>query len=129
MGFPSSGVPRIPKGFEGAFVEFQSIPNVGKATAEDLVRLRIRSVKDLARRNPMTLYTALCRLDGARHDPCCIDVFMAAVGFASTGVGRPWWHYTKARKALLQLSAPKARTAKNKPNTCKPPRRPPATRT
>ncbi len=103
MALPASGTPRIPKGFEAAFIEFRTIPNVGAATAEDLVRLRVRSVKDLARRNPMTLYTRLCRLDGARHDPCCIDVFMAAVDFAKTGRERPWWAYTPERKAMLAM--------------------------
>jgi hypothetical protein len=104
MALPRSGKARIPKGFEAAFVEFQSIPNVGKATAEDLVRLRIRSVKDLARRDPMTLYKRLCKLDGAIHDPCCIDVFMAAVDFAKTGKKGDWWAYTPERKAMLALA-------------------------
>lgn len=101
MALPKSGKPRIPKGFDSAFAEFTTLPNVGVATAEDLVRLRVRSIKDLARRNPFTLYRQLCTLDAARHDPCCIDVFMAAVDFAKTGQKRPWWHYTKERKALL----------------------------
>jgi hypothetical protein len=92
---------RIPKGFESAFVKLQAIPNVGKATAVDLVRLRVRGVKDLAGRDPMAMYKRLCRLDGARHDPCVIDVFMAAVDSAKTGSRKPWWAYTAARKRLL----------------------------
>lgn len=96
---------RVPEGFEGAFVEFQTIPNVGKATAEDLVRLRVRGVKDLARRDAMKLYAALCELDGRRHDPCVIDVFMAAVEYAKTGACEQWWKYTPARKAMLAATA------------------------
>ena len=92
---------RIPKGFEDAFVEFQSIPNVGKATAEDLVRLRVRGVKDLATRDALTMYEAISKLDGVRHDPCVIDVFMAAVVYAKTGACKPWWKYTPERKAIL----------------------------
>lgn len=92
---------RVPQGFEGAFRAFQGLPNIGPATAEDLVRLRVRSVADLARRDPLTLYRRLCRLDGATHDPCVLDVFLAAVDHARTGSGRPWWAYTAERKAIL----------------------------
>jgi hypothetical protein len=114
MALPKSGKPRIPKGFEAAFDEFLKLPNVGIATAEDLVRLRVRSIKDLARRNPLTLYRRLCTLDGAHHDPCCVDVFMAVVDFAKNGEKRPWWHYTKERKAMLSTSADKALSAKTR---------------
>jgi hypothetical protein len=101
MALPRTGKPRVPKGFGDAFVELQSIPNVGKAAAEDLVRLGVRGVKDLARRDPLAMYDGLCRLDGARHDPCVIDVFMSAVEFARRGKRRPWWAYTAGRKAML----------------------------
>jgi hypothetical protein len=92
---------RIPRGFEKAFVEFQTIPNVGKAMAEDLVRLRVRGINALAKRDAMVLYEGISKLDGVRHDPCVIDVFMAAVEFAKTGACRPWWEYTPERKAML----------------------------
>ncbi len=95
----------MPEGFEPAFAEFRTIPNVGPATAEDLVRLHVRSVKDLARRDPMRLYRAICSLDGVRHDPCVIDVFMAAVEYAKTGACKPWWKYTTERKAMLAAAA------------------------
>jgi hypothetical protein len=101
MTLPESKRARIPAGFDAAFSAFQAIPNVGRATAEDLVRLRVRSVPDLARRDPLTLYRRLCKLDGSRHDPCVIDVFMAAVAFANTGTRRSWWKYTPARKKML----------------------------
>lgn len=111
MPLPKSKKPRIPEGFERAFRDFQTIPNVGRATAEDLVRLRVRSVGALAKKNPMTLYRAICKLDGARHDPCVIDVFMAAVDFAKRGECKPWWHYTPERKALLDQGRKPARRA------------------
>lgn len=101
MTLPKSGKARVPEGFEAAFAEFQTIPNVGRATAEDLVRLRVRSVRDLAKKKPMALYRAICALDGARHDPCVIDVFMAAVEFAKTGQCRDWWEYTAERKVMV----------------------------
>lgn len=112
MTLPKSKKPRIPEGFEAAFVEFQTIPNVGKATAEDLVRLRlrlrVRSVRALAKKKPMAMYRAICALDGARHDPCVIDVFMAAVEFAQTGKCKPWWEYTAERKVMVGESTPKS---------------------
>lgn len=107
MALPSSKKPRIPKGFEAAFVELQAIPNVGPATAEDMVRLGIRGVRDLADKKPLALYEAICNLDGVRHDPCVIDVFMAATDFARRGTCEPWWSYTPERKALLAEPEPK----------------------
>ena len=92
---------RVPPGFEAAFAQLQTIPNVGPATAEDLVRLGIRSVGGLKQQNPLALYERICRLDGVRHDPCVIDVFMSAVAFARTGSRRTWWSYTPERKRLL----------------------------
>ena len=100
---------RIPAGFEAAFVEFQTIPNVGKATAEDLVRLRVRGMRDLAKRDAMTLFKAISTLDGVRHDPCVIDVFMAAVEFARIGSCKPWWKYTPERKAMLDAAEKQSR--------------------
>ena len=101
MAKPKNKPWHVPRGFEGAFVEFQTIPNVGKATAEDLVRLRVRGIEDLAGREPMDMYVAICKLDGERHDPCVIDVFMAAVEYANKGSCKPWWNYTPERKAML----------------------------
>jgi hypothetical protein len=115
MAYPASGRARVPRGFEGAFAEFRKLPNVGKATAEDLVRLRVRSVRDLARRDPMTMYKRLCRMDGAKHDPCVIDVFMATVEHAKTGESKPWWKYTAQRKAMLAASGERpARATRSK---------------
>lgn len=103
---------RIPAGFEAAFVEFQTIPNIGKAMAEDLVRLRIRGIKELAKADAMSLYKAISKLDGVRHDPCVLDTFMAAVEFAQTGACKPWWKYTPERKAMLAPAAEPRKRAK-----------------
>lgn len=102
---------RIPAGFESAFVEFQTIPNIGKAMAEDLVRLRIRGIKGLATRDAMEMYEQISKLDGVRHDPCVLDVFMAAVEFAKTGACKPWWKYTPERKVMLAATEKAARPA------------------
>ena len=74
------------------------LPNVGPATALDLVRLGIFESKALKNQNADKLYAKLCKLDGVRHDPCVIDVFASLVAFANGAPARPWWHYTPARK-------------------------------
>ena len=79
--------------------ELQSIPNVGPATARDLIRLGVRGVADLAKRDPDAMYEAIGRLDGAPHDPCVRDVFHAAVSFARGEPPRPWWEFSRERKA------------------------------
>ena len=79
--------------------ELQKIPNVGPRIAGDLLRLGITGPDDLVDRDPDELYDELCRIDGARHDPCVRDVFAAAVHFARGGPPRPWWTFTPERKA------------------------------
>ena len=81
------------------FVQLQSLPNVGPATAGDLIRLGVTSLDDLSRRDPRMLYDALTALDGVAHDPCVLDVFAAAIHCARTGESVPWWNFTPARKA------------------------------
>lgn len=80
---------------------FQQLPNIGPAMAADLIRLGVKSVKDLARRDPLAMYNQLARLDGVRHDPCVLDTFMAVVDHAKTGSKKPWWTYTAERKRLM----------------------------
>ena len=75
------------------------LPNVGPATALDLVRLGISEPKQLAKRDPERMYEALCKLDGVRHDPCLLDVFASVVAFVNGAPARPWWAYTPERKA------------------------------
>ena len=77
----------------------QKIPNVGPATAEDLIRLGIKRIEDLAGRDPDEMYIELCRKDGVRHDICVRDVFAAAVSYAKGEPARPWWHFSRERKA------------------------------
>ena len=78
--------------------ELCKLPNIGPRMADDLVRLGIRRVEDLARRDADELYESICRLDGVRHDPCVWDTFAAAVDHARGGPPRKWWEYTRVRK-------------------------------
>jgi len=75
------------------------LPNVGPATALDLVKLGISEPEALAGGDADALYDALCKIDGVRHDPCVRDVFAAVVAYANGAPARPWWAYTSERKA------------------------------
>jgi hypothetical protein len=79
----------------------EDVPNVGPATAADLRLLGVASPGELAGRDPYALYDELCRLTGVRHDPCVVDVFIAAVRYVEGQPKRPWWAYTAERKREL----------------------------
>lgn len=83
----------------------QQIPNVGKATEGDLRLVGIGTPHDLIGRDPYALFDALCAVTGHRHDPCMIDVFIAAVRYMEGAPATPWWSYTPERKAHLARSA------------------------
>ncbi len=78
--------------------QLQRMPNVGPATAEDLLRLGITAPDDLIGRDPQVLYDTLCQIDGMRHDPCMLDVFTAVIAYAEGGPPTPWYEFTPARK-------------------------------
>lgn len=86
-----------------------SLPNVGPATASDLLRLGIRQVEDLVGADPDALYERLSELDGRPHDACVRDVLAAAIAYAQDGIVKPWWHFTRMRK---RASAGQADTAR-----------------
>lgn len=81
----------------GMWDELQRLPAVGPSMAADLRRLGVRSVRDLARRDPERLYTRLCEITGERQDPCVLYTFRCAVYAARTP--RPkaellkWWNW------------------------------------
>jgi hypothetical protein len=76
----------------------EEIPNVGPSIAANLRRIGVTRPADLPGRDPYALYDALCDVTGARHDPCVLDTFIAAVRFMEGAPPRPWWHYTPERK-------------------------------
>lgn len=90
------------------FVQLQTLPNVGPATAGDLIRLGVTSLDDLSRRDPRVLYDRLTELDGVAHDPCVLDVFAAAIHCARTGESVPWWLFSPARKVSSGRRSPTA---------------------
>lgn len=79
----------------------RSIPSVGASIAEDLWNVGVRSLADLAGRDPQDLYDRLCQLTGVQVDRCVLYVFRCAVYFASTPHPEPellkWWRWRDAR--------------------------------
>ncbi|HVF78521.1 MAG TPA: helix-hairpin-helix domain-containing protein [Solirubrobacteraceae bacterium] len=83
--------------------DLQSIPNVGPAVARKLARLDMATVEDLRGQDGEELFERLCSLDGRRHDPCLLDTFVAAVDYANGAPARPWWEYSRERKARARV--------------------------
>ena len=80
----------------------EQLPNVGPSIAEDLRSLGIQHPRELAQRDALALYRALCVKTGKRQDPCVLDTFMAATDFMRGAPAQPWWHYTAQRKAQYE---------------------------
>jgi hypothetical protein len=70
----------------------------------DFKILGVRSVPQLARRNPDRLYESLCRVAPRHQDICCLDVFHAAVAQARDlrlpAEQCQWWYWSRRRKRL-----------------------------
>lgn len=81
--------------------KFTDIPNVGKATEGDLSLLGIKTPLELASQDPYELYSRLCKITNQKHDPCVIDVFIAAVRYMQGEDAQKWWFYTNERKLYL----------------------------
>jgi predicted RecB family nuclease len=79
------------------------LTSVGPAVLRDFERLGIRTVEQLARRNPEKLYEQMAALDGRAQDTCLLDVFRAAVAQARDprlpAAQRQWWYWSRKRKA------------------------------
>jgi hypothetical protein len=82
--------------------QLKDLTSVGPACLADFELLGINNVADLRRRNPKRMYDDLCRLKRQRLDPCCLDVFVAAVAQAKDPnlpiEQRQWWYWSKMRK-------------------------------
>ncbi len=81
----------------------QDLVSVGPAMARDFELLGIRSVAQLARARPESLYEKLCSVTGRSQDICCLDVFRAAVAQAKNPrlplAQCQWWYWSRQRKA------------------------------
>lgn len=83
-----------------------SLRSVGPAAIKDLKLLGIESVDSLKDKESMDLYERLCRITNAKHDPCVIDVFRAAIEQARNPLlearKKDWWYWSKVRKQSLR---------------------------
>lgn len=79
--------------------DLRALPNIGPAIARQLVRLGVERPDDLRGQDGSRLFERLCELDGKRYDPCLLDTFVAAVDYANGAPARPWWYYSRLRKA------------------------------
>ena len=78
------------------------LPNVGRASAADLVLLGINRPEQLKGRCAYAMYDELCAKTGVRHDPCVIDVLLSVTRFMDGGPAQPWWAFTAERKRRRQ---------------------------
>ena len=83
--------------------ELKDLVSIGPAMLRDFEMLKIRSVADLAKSDPLRMYRKLCQLTGQRQDPCVLDVFRSAVAQARNprlpAEKCQWWYWSKIRKA------------------------------
>ena len=63
---------------------------VGPAVAAKLKAIGVHAPADLVGRDPYALYDELNARTGRCHDPCLLDVFIAATRFMAGGPERPW---------------------------------------
>ncbi len=82
--------------------ELGDLISIGPAMLRDFEMLGIRSVGELARRDPQWMYERMERLTGQRQDPCVLDTFCAAVAQAKNprlaAEQCQWWWWSKKRK-------------------------------
>ena len=80
----------------------RDLTSIGPAMLRDFELLGVRTVEQLADREPEHLYEELCRRTGARQDICCLDVFRAAVAQARNPLlppeQRQWWYWSRLLK-------------------------------
>jgi hypothetical protein len=83
--------------------QLRDLVSIGPAMLRDFELLGVRTVAQLARRNPEKMYEKLCQVTGQTQDICCLDVFRAAVAQAKNPnlpmEQRLWWHWSRKRKA------------------------------
>jgi len=90
-----------------AAVRLEQIPNIGPSIAGDLLRIGIKTPQELKGKDPLALYKKVNFSTQRVHDPCLLDVFMAATAFMAGKGAAPWFAFTKRRKELLTATWPR----------------------
>jgi hypothetical protein len=79
--------------------------SIGPAMLKDFDLLGIRTVKQLARQKPESLYERLCKVTGKSQDICVLDTFSAAVAQARNSKlpaeECQWWYWSRRRKRMV----------------------------
>jgi nucleotidyltransferase/DNA polymerase involved in DNA repair len=77
--------------------------SVGPAMLRDFELLGIRSIAQLAKRDPQRMYDQLGRVARQHQDICVLDTFCAAVAQARDprlpAAQCQWWYWSRKRKA------------------------------
>lgn len=77
----------------------EDLPNIGPAIAAKLRLIGVNEPADLVGRDPDELYERLGARLGGRPDPCVLDVLVAVTRFMDGEPARPWWEFSRERKA------------------------------
>ena len=97
-----AGTPSQKKRARIGELQLGDLISIGPAMLRDFELLRIRSVAQLARQNPQSMYARLNRLSGRRQDPCVLDTLCAAVAQAKNprlpAEQCEWWYWSRKRK-------------------------------
>ena len=87
----------------GKAKKLTDLVSVGPATEEDFHRLGITSPDQLVGRDARELYERLQLIIGQPLDPCCEDVFRAAIAQVENpdlpAEQRQWHYWSRVRKA------------------------------
>jgi hypothetical protein len=99
--------------YRRAVKELIQIPGVGKSIADDLWNIDVKSIADLAGRDPLALYDESNNYAGVVQDKCLIYVFRCAVYYAETApeAREPdklkWWNWKGERKMISYEKYPR----------------------
>jgi hypothetical protein len=77
----------------------EDLPNIGPRLAAALREIGVTAPADLSGRNADDLFKRLAALAPRFADPCVLDTMNAVVDYADGGPARPWWEYSRERKA------------------------------
>ena len=77
--------------------DLEQIPGVGKAIAQDMQHIGIRSASQLKGQDPKKLYQRLCDFNASLVDRCMLYALRCAVYYASNTEHDPnllkWWNW------------------------------------
>ena len=82
-------------------INFQDIPNVGKAIEKDFFLIGLKEPIELINKDPYLMYEELCKSTQRKHDPCVIDIFISAIKYMKGEPSKKWWEFTQERKAKM----------------------------